>query len=118
MDVVAERFGGRGGDGPEEKRVPYWVAAFHLTPPEFKRLFFEMQVRPRTRGARTGTGGAGVQSRGVGVTAHREAPYQSGRFVVGRFVAGMLGARSTPKRRRVWQQKGISSASLRYWRSA
>src|SRR5439155_16981373 len=59
MDVVAERFGGRGGDSPEEKRVPWWVAAFHLTPHEFKRLFLEMQVRPRTRGARTGTGGAG-----------------------------------------------------------
>ena len=78
MDVVAERFGGRGGDSPEEKRVPWWVAAFHLTPHEFKRLFLEMQVRPRTRGARTGTGGAGVQSRDVVVTAHREAPYQSG----------------------------------------
>ena len=60
MDVVAERFGGRGGDSPEEKRVPWWVAAFHLTPHEFRRLFLEMQVRPRTRGARTGTGGAGV----------------------------------------------------------
>ena len=88
MDVVAERFGGRGGDGPEEKRVPYWVAAFHLTPPEFKRLFFEMQVRPRTRGAWPGTGGAGVQSRDVVVTAYREALYQSGSFVV-----GTLGAR-------------------------
>ena len=28
MDVVAERFGGRGGDGPEEKRVPWWVPLF------------------------------------------------------------------------------------------
>ncbi len=41
MDVVAERFGGRGGDSPEEKRVPWWVAAFHLTPHEFKRLFLK-----------------------------------------------------------------------------
>src|SRR5438445_6895227 len=111
MDVVAERFGGRGGDSPEEKRVPWWVAAFHLTPHEFKRLFLEMQVRPRTRGARTGTGGDGVQSRAVVVTAHREAHISLARFVVGRFVAGMLGARSTPKRRRVWQQKGVSSVS-------
>ena len=87
MDVVAERFGGRGGDSPEEKRVP-WAAAFHLTPHEFKRLFLEMQLQPRTRGAWPGTGGAGVQSRDVVVTAYREALYQSGSFVV-----GTLGAR-------------------------